>query len=164
MGNKLVSIFSFFSQKITGQESIVEDRLLENFLKILSLKYDPQTLGDWFAWNYVAFQFAFWYDKKTRLNGKIPPNWVFGTKALERWTQRERNWSYFTNLFLSKLEIVSPVEYFGKDMVGVFEQERKRFLNSEIGFLHCQASSVFSKKSPSCIICKYKKDCQEVDK
>lgn len=159
MKDELTNIFLFFSKKITGYESQIEGKTLDNFIKLLSTKYDLNTLGEWFVWHYVAFQFAYWYDKQTRMEGRIPFNWIFGPKSFRRWIDKNEDWLYFTNLFLNKTEVKKPIEFYQQNMLKIFEDERKRYINTNMGYIHCQNTAQYSPKSPSCIICKYRKEC-----
>lgn len=158
---KLQECFDFFSIKLSGHSCLIKNEI-KSFQKLLSKKYDIKTLGDWFCWNYVAFQFEYYSGLRTKMKGKYPANWIFGKKALDRWENKNENWQYFVQKFLSEFEITLPVEYYQDDVDGMFEQERKRFFNTDRGLLHCLQFARYSEKSVSCLICKNKKDCKEL--
>lgn len=161
MKGELINIFHFFIRKLTGNSAPkVEEKLIDSFLEKVYKIYDPESLGDWWAWSYVSFQFAYWSGKKTRFNGHIPANWIFGNKSLERWINRPDSWLYYTNLFLSKYEIERPVEYYKGSMNSIFEIERKRFHNTWQGYVNCMSFSKYSPKSISCLTCKYRSKCR----
>lgn len=156
----LYKYFDLFSQKLSGRTCQVRTEIT-SFLKLLSKQEDLQSLGDWFAWNYVAFQFEYYSSLKTKMDGKYPANWIFGKKALERWNNKnEDHWLYYVQIFLSNCGIEKPVEFCSLDIETRFEQERKRFFNTDLGLIHCLQFSRYSAKSPSCMICENRKDCK----
>ena len=157
---QLLENYENFSTKLTGGPCLQKGTEIPNFLKSLSKYQDTKSCGDWFAWYYVAFQFQYWYPLKTRMNGRIPLNWVFGTKALQRWLNRNEEWFYFTQKFIHDSEIVRPVEFENRDMEDIFEAERQRYFNTDLGFLHCSQSAKYDDQSPSCLICRHKKACK----
>lgn len=159
--NQLLEGFEFFSIKLTGHVCTVKLEI-ENFLKQLSKQQDLQSLGNWFCWHYVAFQFEYYSTLETKMNGKYPANWIFGKKAFSRWEQRGDNWLYFTQKFLTDHDIVLPVQYCQGNLETKFEQERKKFLNTDRGLYHCLQFSRYSVRSATCLICNNKKDCKEL--
>ena len=162
LAGKLKDCFEFFSVKLSGNCCLVKGEI-KNFLKLLSKQQDLNSLGDWFCWNYVAFQFEYYSSLRTQMMGKYPANWIFGPKALQRWNERNSEyWLYQVGKFMQECEIQVPVNYFSSNLENRFEEERRRFLNSPMGLLHCQQFSRFSDKSPTCMICKNKGSCKEL--
>lgn len=154
--------YELFLRKLYNQDSsYLDDKIFEVFLKKLKSKgINIESRDDWFAWWYLSFQFAYWSEKKTRFDGKIYSNWILGDLAIIRWLNKSEDWSYFTQQFLSKYEIEKKVEYYqGKNLKSLYENIRKEKLNTEEGFFQCQLDSVYSSKSVSCIVCRYKKEC-----
>lgn len=163
MEDKLVGTFKFFIKKLTGNDNPnIKESLLKGFLKKIDKLYDLKLLGDWWVWSYLSFQFCYWSEKKTRLNGNIPANWVFGDKAIQRWKDRSDFWEYYTNLFLFKNEIEKPVKYYGGSVSNLFEVERRRFHNTVEGYFNCLSFSKYSPKSVSCLTCKFRKKCKDL--
>ena len=159
---KLKGCFEFFSYRFCGSCCLVKQEI-DKFLVTLSKEQDLEALGDWFCWNYVAFQFSYYSSIRTRMDGRYPANWIFGPKALQRWNERNQEyWLYQVGKFMQECDIQIPVDYFSSNLENQFEQERKRFFNSSLGLLHCQQFSRFSEASPTCMICKHKKDCNKL--
>lgn len=155
----LLAHFETFSVKLSGHTCKVKGEL-DSFLKQLSKTYDVGSLGSWFAWNYVAFQFEYYRTLKTKMDGKYPANWIFGKKAVERWLNRDmETWSFHVQNFLYEAEIDPPEDFCEVTSTDMFEVERKRYLNTDTGLAHCLQFARPSSKSPSCIICRNKKDC-----
>ena len=84
-----------------------------------------------------------------------------GEKALKRWEERGENWSFFVDDFLGRMEIARPMKYFGADFSEVWEEERKRFYNTEEGYVNCLLNSKYDPHSLSCNRCKFSKMCRD---
>lgn len=161
MESKLIDIFHFFIRRLTGSTNPnLTEKTVLIFLQKISKVYDLESLGDWWCWWYISFQFAYWSNKKTRFNGNIPQNWIFGDKAIERWNSKPDSWWFYTNQFLQKYEIEEPVEYCKSSTKEIYEVERRRFHNTIEGFMNCQSFAKYSRKSLSCATCKFKEKCK----
>lgn len=161
MESTLIDIFHFFIKRLTGNMSpSLNEKTVLLFLQKVGRYYDLELLGDQWCWDYMSFQFAYWSSKKTRFNGNIPANWIFGDKALERWNSKPDTWTYYTDLFLKKYEIERPVEYCKHSTREVYEIERQRFHNTIEGYINCQSFAKYSSKSLSCLTCKFKAKCK----
>lgn len=162
MEQLLYKYYELFSLRFTKSTCLVKNEI-KNFLTKLSKQQDLKCLGDWFCWNYVAFQFEYLVTLNKQMEGRIPANWIFGPKALERWNNRNNEyWMYHVQTFLTSNNVVKPVEFVSIDAEKQYEQERRRFFNTDLGLFHCQQFAKFSAKSPSCMICKNKKTCKEI--
>ena len=160
--DRLLEYFEFFSLKFSGGTCKVKTEV-DRFLVLLSKQQDIKALGDWFAWWYVAFQFEYWVSLKTQMDGRYPANWIFGQKALKRWNDRDQgNWQFYVQSFLNRTAIEQPQEFLSSDVETGFEGERKRFFNTDLGLLHCQQWARYSASSPSCMVCKNKKECKKL--
>ena len=162
LNDQLLDNYEIFSIKLTGGPCLHKGVEIPNFLKTLSKYQDVKGCGEWFSWYYVAFQFQYWYPLKTRMNGRIPLNWIFGSKALQRWLNKTDEWFYFTQKFIHESEIIRPVEFESTNIEDIFEKERQRHFNTEFGLFHCSQFAKYSESSPSCLICKNKKDCRMI--
>lgn len=164
LSHMLQENFSYISRALSGSESSVSDKSITSFLRKLKKVSDIRSLGEWFAWYYVAFQFSWWYDKAqmSRLNGKFAASWIFGDKAIERWVGRNDSWKYWTDKFISDTELSKPVEFAkAGDRRDI---ERKMFYNTDLGFLTCQASGLYEEDNPLCIACKNRSLCRSMEK
>lgn len=152
-----------FSLKINNQrylQSPTAQRLVESFIDA----FDERFIGHDFLWNYTSFQFKYWSDKKFSQRKVIELNWVIGKKARERWMSREENWQYFTQCFLNERKIVNSIKdkCEAVSVKSIESRERGRFLNHEIGFLHCKTEGIkYSNKDINCIKCIFKKKCRD---
>lgn len=162
MEELLMKYFEIFSQKFSGYTCLVKNEI-QNFQKLLSKQQDIKALDDWFCWNYVAYQFEYFVGENQTMDGKYPANWIFGPKALKRWNMKSNeHWMYHVQVFLDKYEIQKPITYFSNDMEKQYEQERRRFFNTDYGLFHCQEFAKFFDSSPSCMICKNKNACKKL--
>lgn len=162
LSDSLYSNYDLLSRKLSGSTCQVKNEIT-NFLKLLSKQQNLTQLGEWFCWYYVAFQFEYYHSLKTRMDGRYPANWIFGPKALKRWNERDQEyWFYHVQQFLNNAEIEQPIEFCSSDLETRFEQERKRFFNTDLGLVHCLQFARYSVQSPSCLICKNKKDCKKL--
>jgi len=158
----LYNNFDLFSKKLSGRTCKVKNEITR-FIELLSKQADINSLGEWFAWYYVAYQFEYYSKLKVLMEGSYPANWIFGKKALTRWNNRDETfWLYHVVCFLQVCEIESPVSFCSQDMGDRFERERKRYFNTDMGLLHCSQFAKYASNSPTCMICKNKKDCQEL--
>ena len=157
----LQECFDFFSIKLSGNVCRVKTEIT-GFEKLLAKQQDLEPLGEWFCWNYVAFQFEYYAGLKTQMNGRYPANWIFGKKALERWNSRGENWQYFVQKFLTDHDIQLPIQYHQENLETWFEEQRRKFLNTDRGLYHCLQFARYSAKSATCLICNNKKDCKEL--
>jgi hypothetical protein len=163
MKDELKRVYLFFLRKLsTFNELEFNEKDIDSFLKRLGKKMDLVPLGEQFAWDYVSFQFCYWAEKKhIRRRGQYPSSWIFGEKALKRWEERGENWSFFVDDFLGRMEIVRPMKYFGADFSEVWEEERKRFYNTEEGYVNCLLNSKYDSHSLLCNRCKFSKTCRD---
>lgn len=154
--------FSYMSRSLSGIESTVSDKAITSFIRKIKKITDVRLKGEWFAWYYVAFQFSWWYDKvrMSRSNGKYPATWIFGDKAIERWVFRNNSWKYWTDKFISDLDLSRPVLYAKAEIDE--DSERKKFYNTDLGFLTCQLSDLYNAKSPTCIACNNRNLCARI--
>ena len=151
----------FFLYKLYNQGNVViEDKLIDRFLKELSKFVSVEALNEDFIWNYFSFQFAYWETKKTRFTRKIYHSWVLGPKAIERWFSRPKSSDYHVQQFLDRCELKRPVKFYRVDLRSRFEEIRKRDLNTPQGFLNCFLDSCYSESSETCKRCDYVRECK----
>lgn len=131
--------------------------LIDNFVKLL-----PEETGEDWMFNYFAFQFFRYYDKKTRFGkGKVQLNWTIGKNAYEAWQEMSEEQRYLVDEFLEKLKIENPREAEQKPISSSFyENEKNRFLNTELGRINCDTFDLkYNSKSKVCEKCSFKNMC-----
>ena len=99
MIKQLISIYSEIYSCVLGTKkyelpgSDYNVNLLSNFIDKVKNIFSDVDL-DWYR-QFILYQFKYYSDKKTRLDGKVYLNWIFGDKAIIRWKNKEENWQYF---------------------------------------------------------------------
>ncbi len=126
-------------------------------------------IGHYHNWwfEFICFQFEYYCEKDTKFGkGKILSNWVFGKQAYERWINKnDEYWLHWVYKFIEKYEIQEPKfnNYITNEEIKDYKNlERKRFFNSDRGFIHCSENNLFDINSNLCKICKYKNICEKV--
>jgi len=137
--------------------------VLESFTQQIEQEYKG-SIDENFIQAFILYQFLYYDDKKTRLGrGRVYLNWILGKKAIERWKNKNEYWFYFTEEYRKRLDIPIVVEKQVVDYEKVElhkQRERKRFLGTPQGFLHCHELVLFDKYSKECLSCKFKNNCK----
>jgi hypothetical protein len=124
------------------------------------------SLSNSLIWEYLVFQFQYYHDQNTRFGkGNVRLNWFTGEASINRWLERDKELStYLCKKFCTQYSIKNPNENkFEVNTEGrkfYNKLERRRFYNTEAGYLHCTENDLFEKFSRECIICRFKKDCE----
>ena len=156
MKSNIINIFNLLSIKAFNQGfTNISSKSLDFFMSF----YKDKLTQD-FIWEYVSFQIAYWYNKKT--NNKFAVSWVFGEKAIQRWENKPENYLYYTQLFLNKLGIERPVFYYKVNLRIKFEEMRALYFNTDKGFENCSINSFYSNDSKYCEICDFKEICKQI--
>ena len=178
---KITLCYQYCYSKVSGNKSFLfsprgsEVKLINSFCELLEEHYGKDTVDINFLFSFFVFQFEYWHDKETRFGkGRVMLNWVIGPKSFERWCNRHEKWDYFSNEFAREyginksdvLEIVNYVEKDGSDKYDIFSNientERRRFHNTERGFLNCiQLTTMYNNKTKWCILCKNSASCKK---
>lgn len=168
-------LFEYFFKKMTGWQkykfspSDNQKKQIESFIKLLHKKYSLFSVGPDFLIDYFTFQFNYWSQLDTRFDNKVMFNWVVGKKAIERWDDKHKSWSYFLTDFIKDKGIDREV-LFNKiakktdiSLMETSEVERRRFYNTDRGLLHCiETTPLYNSRSKLCILCKHKNDCKQL--
>jgi len=143
---------------LTPQNSKYLQSFNNSFIDLYNGSIDEE-----FIFEFIVYQFRYYEDKKTRLGkGKVYLNWILGSKAIDRWREKPDSWLYFNSQFVEKYNLQRPTKEIeeDKDKVDFYNKtERKRFFNTELGFLHCSENNLYEKYSKECIICRFKEMC-----
>ena len=159
--NDLRKILEYFADNLSMPFLKIvkkKDRIMMDMV-IAQQKFGIKTLYD-----YMVFQLNYWHFCKwalDRFDGVIPFSWLFGNNAVKRWYNKNDHWKYFNELFCAKNGI--KTEWIENETINVFditEDERKRYFNTEEGFVHCQEFAGYSSDSQYCSKCNFKNMCK----
>lgn len=162
---KLIGLYEHFYSKVYHCEyqykhSHNHDVTIQKFLDSLDVSYGEQWIFD-----YIAFQFKYWIEKKYK---KVPiyPNLIFGKAAMERFEDRNENWIYFTDEFVRLYQIGLDNSY-KKDLLQISiseEKEKLRFEGME-RLANCVVSTtMYNRRSKTCVLCNFSRRCKEIQK
>lgn len=123
--------------------------------------------------NVVEFgvQYYFCNEENTeRQQDNIRFNWVFGKKAIERWSKNDvRTNNYIIRKTLKKKYKINTVKrnnQISKIVLSLRKSEEKyktEFFNTKRGFQWCIANtSLYHHKSTLCTTCDFKQECKEL--
>lgn len=158
---KFVEIYQYFFRKVSGFSktdinlSDTEKKMVEKFLT-----KKPDISEDW-LFDYLVFQFSRYQDKITKYGkGVVPINWVIGVKAEAAWKARTEQQLYYAQKFKAEYGIIKNVDWKNSFSEHFKNRERKRFHNTELGFLNCKDFELKREINKYCITCKFKKYCE----
>ena len=155
---RYLNFFSLKINKTSYQQNVTQKKMVDNFVE----KFPKGSLGPWFLWSFISFQFAYWGEKDFNQRKQIELNWIIGQKAIDRWDNRNKEWQYFTQLFLNKKGITNTLNKNCEriSIKDILEKERSLYLNTEAGILHCMMEGlVFNRHSESCKKCTNQNEC-----
>lgn len=104
-------------------------------------------------------------------SNSVQISWVVGQKAYDRWMNRRDDSAFLNKMFsiqekISKSELQGLLDDEDKSIDELFhieEIERKRFLNTENGFVHClDLTSLAHPESSACDRCIHSGECKEI--
>lgn len=140
-----------------------EEKVFTSFISHLKKVNLFESIGQEWVGNYVGYAFLLRKEQKTLGAGNIPVNWIFTRSQLKRYEERNLGVDYYIQEMMREYEIKLPVKVDVPDKSWVEELERSRFLNKEVGLLHClENTSGYRKKSSNCLMCRCKKECEEI--
>ncbi len=155
-------IYPKVSQSIDFELKLTERirTILKNFTNLVDKRYDKDSIGPEWIWEYTIFQFAYYDKMKTARDVQI--NWIYGKKALDRWVNREKDYAYYNSQYQIKYNIAKPVEIERIEGEKEFNsRERSRFYGTDEGYFHCYVLSLFSEFNKQCIKCKFNEECKD---
>jgi len=143
---------------------------INNFIAVIDQQYTLASIGEVFLKSYFEFQFQYWNGKVTRFGvNNVQLSWTIGQKAFDRWIQRDiQRSAYREKVFVQTNDIVEFKEEQKQDLsffhaiLSSEELEKKRYLNTELGFDWCLINTtLFKAQSPICFQCSFQNDCIE---
>lgn len=132
---------------------------LENFLNRM-----PEGAGEEWVFDFLLFQFSRYHDKKTKMGkGIVPFSWLVGKKAFDTWNNRTEQQVWYSHKFKLDYRIKKEVDYEINLSNDYKDSIRKRFLNTDRGFVFCKENFLKREKGNRyCLKCKFKNICNEV--
>lgn len=177
--NKLFLAFEFFNVSLSNDKNFIfkphsrERKLIENFTNFLIGEYHG-SIGEEWLYRYFVFQYEYWRTKKTRLGstGLAQIAWIIGKDAYSRWEKRQTYFWYFCQQnflkFNSAVNFTNFSYYINKHEKKKINQniediERKRYLNTQQGLIHCLSyTNLFNPNSEFCIKCNNSVICKKI--
>lgn len=157
------------------------ESVCNSFLKLVDQKYSLHSVGKDFLYDYFLFQFNYWHelDLQNNFTDKIVIAWIVGKKAFERWQERDQQFDWQMESYpiiqtyeLNKRYVLAlskpyeePIQILKSKSVPYDSSKpiRKKFLNTEKGFITCiELTTLFNPSDLSCIRCIYRTDCKEL--
>ncbi len=170
MNEKIGRLYEYYYQKISDNSNFKftpterEEKSISNFVTYINYYYVTH-IGNNFLFDYLAFQFSYWSNKKTREPDGLPKiEWVIGPKALKRWHKRNKTYyRYFANKDVLNPNKITLQEFLKKQnnfkILGD-DRERKRLHNTKRGWINClNKTQLYQEESKYCKICIFKEKC-----
>lgn len=139
-------------------------KMADKALQQLNKQFGLHSLGHRWLFDYLCFQFNYWGGVKIeQFSGKVDFAFIFGEKAVKRYIDRDKEFDY---------QIEDNSAYKSENYFSLFksleendftrdDNNRRVFLNTDRGFLHCiQTTSLYNHKDKSCIECKFNIECK----
>lgn len=181
LSTKLNLTFEFFTQTISGFKNRDftptkrEEVSIRNFANLLKERYSEGAIGSQWLFYYFSFQFEYWREKDTRTAKGLPKvEWVVGEKAFSRWLTKSKDFLYFCNegvlklnkeLKQSKVKSLiqeSPQLQSQYQLLQPWEEDLKnKSLNQKAGLVQCLTfTTLYHHRSLACQVCNFKTDCK----
>ena len=130
-------------------------------------KFNNPSIGKEWLFKYYAFQFSYWMELKYRKYNGVHISYILGKKAIERFNNRNENWEYFTDEFISNYKLLIT-KFYKRDFskLPVLEEiEKNKYLDSNERLANCLAhTTLYNIKSRICVLCSKSKSCKEIQK
>lgn len=154
-----------------------QDMVLDKFIDYLDEEYGINHVTVDLLIKYFSFQFSYWADQnisvKKGLGKRIMFSWIVGKKAFARWKDsknKSKVW-YFTKEITIDIDIDEIYTIFEieetHDLIKPSDyeiREKRRFYNTDRGFLNCIENTTLYAYDSSliCIKCKFKSECKKL--
>ena len=160
-------IYKYFLRKLgEDYKSNHKDRdVITSLLLSLHLTYNLKLIGNRFLFNFIANQFE--YRSSSRSFSKYSVLNIFGKPSIKRYIEDKRRveFKFIDDKFLRDNKIVFS-EIFrerGKYVKLDSSLDKKRFHNTDAGFLFClETTTLYDRSSIECMTCNYSKQCREL--
>lgn len=178
MDNKvdfIIELYELFYRDFTGNRKYKFNynkqnlTLVKKFIDKLNYNHNEDWLFDYFG-----FQF------QVRSTQNINPNfmfgkvkvmlgWIIGPKALSTYLKASDEQKYYGREYIINRKIKNPkqerfIPFENVELKDYYDRERRRFLNTDLGLVHCKDLGLsYDKRSKYCVTCKNKKLCISVE-
>jgi hypothetical protein len=155
MKDTLKQVFNLVYLHSYGEEYNFRNKKVEKQLTAF-IEIIPDSAGEDWLMEFTVFQFSYYSKMKTRFD-RIYLNWIYGVKALKRWSERTEAQVYYARQFKQELGIKKE---FQKLAVSEFrDSERMRFKDMSRQLLHCDELSLLEVGNHICNVCPMYKTC-----
>lgn len=170
--DKIIELYELFYRDLTGNKKYkfpynkTNLMLVNKFAERLDYRY-----GDDWLFEYFGFHFQLRSTQDINPNfmfGKVKMmlSWVVGPKAFSTFINASDEQKFYGRDYIRKRGIKNPFRsetYFkfeSEDIKDYSNRERRRFINTDLGFIHCKDIGLsYDSKSKYCLICKNKRLC-----
>lgn len=168
----VIKTYEYFYKKIYSTEkykykpSEKAIKTIHNFLKLLDKKYNLQSIGTNFLYNYFLFQFDYWSKLEIEaFYGTMQIDYIIGKKAFTRFIQRNQDFDYM----FAQYQIISQYQLRYDDIV-IYKKQIKTnetlkwlYHNLDRGLDTCiKYTTLYEPHHTSCITCNFKADCKKI--
>lgn len=168
----VIELYELFYRDFTGNSRYKFNynkqnlSLVNKFVESLDHRY-----GDDWLFEYFGFQFQIRSTQETKIDFmfgkvKIMLSWIIGPKALNNYLKSSDGQKFYGRDYIRKKGIKNPrkvdqyLSFENSEMKDYFNRERRRFINTDLGLVHCKDLKLsYDIKSKYCLICKHKKIC-----
>ena len=176
----IFTFYQYFFSKIIRYDDYMfipnkqQNSLINNFIANFLNKEYSHSVGTDFLFNFFAYNFEYWHNKGDKFGGrKVMINMVLGSTAIERWKNKNEHALYFSLDFCKKNKIFKSEiddiinfkegDYSESRFEKIYNIERKRFLNTDKGFLNCISfTNLYNENCEACLECKFSIDCRKM--
>lgn len=168
----VIKTYEYFYKKIYSTEkykykpSEKAIKTIHNFLKLLDKKYNLQSIGTNFLYNYFLFQFDYWSKLEIEaFYGTMQIDYIIGKKAFTRFIQRNQDFDYM----FAQYPIISQYQIRYND-IAIYKKQIKTnetlkwlYHNLDRGLDTCiKYTTLYDPQHTSCITCNFKADCKKI--
>lgn len=170
----VIELYELFYRDFTGNKKYKFNydkknlTTVNNFVGKLNYNHNEDWLFDYFG-----FQFQIRSTQAINPNFmfgrvKVLLNWIIGSKALNTYLKASDEQKYYGREYVINRGIKNPkqeqfIPFEKHETKDYYERERRRFLNTDLGFIHCRDLGLsYDKLSKYCVTCKNKKLCINV--
>jgi len=161
----VITMFEHIHKKVIGNAKYKfrangnNIKMVNNFCNKLTPSYGEQWLTD-----VISFGFFRYHDMDTKFGkGKmILVGWILGDKNIKAFNDASAEQRFVFDQFKAKYGIHYQEQTVASiDMNAYGINERKRFYNTDRGFIHCKEMGLTRGKNKYCLMCNYKEYCND---